>query len=315
MERAAVVIPVYNRENLIKRCLDSVYAQTYRPLQVVVVDNNSTDGTLASVEGWIKSHNLRNDGDFEITLVAESKPGAAAARNAGLKLVTSDWTLFFDSDDTMHPELVSEAMARTAEADIVCWRVKIVALNALDSYRPYHKTRLLSRQVYNCILSTQSCMVRTEFVRGVGGWCDEAMVWNDWELGVRIMLAEPRMAWVDRCLVTVYQQAVSITGRAFSDRPGEWEKTIGIIQANLERGVESGRVAPRLARKTVAQLDYRRAILAAHYRREGHPELCERLMTETLQRSSLPGWRKLLLRAVCRYTAAGGRAAYYLWGL
>ena len=48
-----VVIPVRNRENLVIRCLDSVKRQTLRPLNVIVVDNGSTDGTWKAVEGWI----------------------------------------------------------------------------------------------------------------------------------------------------------------------------------------------------------------------------------------------------------------------
>ena len=58
-----VVVPVYNRAHLIRRCLDSIYAQTYRPLCVIVVDNASTDSTALAVEDWARDH---MDGGFSL---------------------------------------------------------------------------------------------------------------------------------------------------------------------------------------------------------------------------------------------------------
>ena len=68
-----VVVPVYNRAHLIRRCLDSIYAQTYRPLSVVVVDNASADATAREVTDWIATH---HDMDFSIRLLSEMRRGA-----------------------------------------------------------------------------------------------------------------------------------------------------------------------------------------------------------------------------------------------
>ena len=60
-------------------------------------------------------------------------------------------------------------------------------------------------------------------------------------------------------------------------------------------------------------VDYRRAVLAAHYRREGNRRGAKALLERALSRSGRPAWRRLLLRLLYRYTASGGRGAYYLW--
>ena len=97
MQSVGVVIPMYNRRDLICRCLDSVKAQTWRRLEVVVVDNNSTDDSVAVVRDWCERHQVTADTpDFRFKLLSESKPGAAAARNKGLEAITSEHILFFD---------------------------------------------------------------------------------------------------------------------------------------------------------------------------------------------------------------------------
>ena len=73
-----VVIPVRNRENLIIRCLDSVKRQTLRPLNVIVVDNGSTDGTWKAVEGWIaRNADIRT----QARCVKSQKPGTVGDRH------------------------------------------------------------------------------------------------------------------------------------------------------------------------------------------------------------------------------------------
>ena len=81
-----IVIPVYNRQDIVNRTLISVASQTARPLNVILVDNNSTDNTLATLSQW---KSLVESDDFQITILTETQTGAAAARNCGLHNVTT----------------------------------------------------------------------------------------------------------------------------------------------------------------------------------------------------------------------------------
>ena len=91
-----IVIPVYNRERELRRTFDSVVAQTYRPIHVVLVDNGSTDGSLALCRELKGAYETD---DFRITVVEEAKRGPSAARNRGLTCVTEEFVAFLDSDD------------------------------------------------------------------------------------------------------------------------------------------------------------------------------------------------------------------------
>ncbi len=73
-ECMTVVVPVYNRAHLIRRCLDSIYAQQYRPLCVIVVDNASSDSTYSEVEDWMHGH---IGCGFKLRLLREERRGAA----------------------------------------------------------------------------------------------------------------------------------------------------------------------------------------------------------------------------------------------
>jgi len=101
----SIVIPVYNRDKLICRCLDSVWAQTYRPLHVFVVDNNSSDGTPEAVRRWCRDHGVcDNEGEFRLHLLSELKGrrvGCTQPRSVGGRHRSMCFSL--NSDDEMHP--------------------------------------------------------------------------------------------------------------------------------------------------------------------------------------------------------------------
>lgn len=96
----SIIIPVFNREESIKRTLESVYEQTYRPLEIIVVNDGSTDSTQEIVLIWKKNHESKN---LLIKSFLRSNQGAPASRNYGLQHCTGEFIQFLDSDDYMHP--------------------------------------------------------------------------------------------------------------------------------------------------------------------------------------------------------------------
>ena len=99
------IIPVYNAERYLGETLDSVFAQTYRPIEVIVVDDGSTDGSA----DIIAAHGGR------ITTLRQANAGAAAARNRGIAAAESDFIALGDADDLWHPERLSRQMSCFAE--------------------------------------------------------------------------------------------------------------------------------------------------------------------------------------------------------
>ncbi len=318
-----VVIPVHNRAGLIGRALDSVLRQTRRPERVVVVDNGSTDSTVAAIREWVKKNGVASNlketsptnASFRLDLYSEKRPGAAAARNRGLEEVRTEWVYFFDSDDEMLPSLCEDAMQASDGCDLVYWKLATV-MERGQWIKPFSRKRLVRRHIFNGLLSTQAFMVRTDFIRSVGGWNAEAMAWNDWELGFRLLLAVPKIGVVEKVEALIYPQKESITGTASSRKTGVWENTLSTMDQTIDslqeepmKGLSQGYDRKRLH----GMISYRRAILAAHYEREGAKAEARALLEKTLKEFEGSSARKLLLRLIYRYTALGGRAAYLLW--
>lgn len=95
----SVIIPAYNCEKLITRCIDSLIQQTYKDIEIIVVDDGSTDSTYSVIKELAKNDN-------RIMYTWQSNGGPGAARNKGLKLANGEWFTFVDSDDTVEPTYI-----------------------------------------------------------------------------------------------------------------------------------------------------------------------------------------------------------------
>lgn len=96
----SVIIPTYNREKLIEKCINSVLEQTYQPTEIIVVDDGSTDGTPDKIYK-LNSPIIR-------VIIGEKNRGAQAARNLGIKEAKGDWIAFLDSDDVWLPDKLAK---------------------------------------------------------------------------------------------------------------------------------------------------------------------------------------------------------------
>jgi len=104
---ASVIVPAYNRAELLIETLDSVKAQTYRPIELIVVDDGSEDDTAARVEEW-RTNN--QDKQFTVLFEQQSNQGANAARNRGLEVCSGEYIQLLDSDDLIHPDKLSTSI-------------------------------------------------------------------------------------------------------------------------------------------------------------------------------------------------------------
>ncbi len=96
------IIPVYNGEPYLREAIDSILAQTCRPLEIIVVDDGSTDGTADVAGGY----------GARLVYVRQTNAGPAAARNRGVGLARGEFVAFLDADDLWHPEKLQRQMAR-----------------------------------------------------------------------------------------------------------------------------------------------------------------------------------------------------------
>ena len=101
----STIVPVYNGDRYLRETLDSILSQTYRPLEIIVIDDGSNDGTGRVVAEYGE----------RVRYVWQTNAGETAARNRGLALAQGEFVAFLDADDLWHPEKLVRQMARFRE--------------------------------------------------------------------------------------------------------------------------------------------------------------------------------------------------------
>lgn len=119
MAQVSVIVPVYNVEAYLPRCLESIAAQTFSDFECILVDDGSSDSS-----GAVCDEQVRRDARF--CVIHRPNRGVSSARNAGLCLATGDWIAFCDSDDELHPQTLELALAALASAKtsstVIYWK-------------------------------------------------------------------------------------------------------------------------------------------------------------------------------------------------
>ena len=112
-ELISVIVPVYNVEKYLDRCVESIVAQSFTNLEIILVDDGSPDNCCAMCDAWAAK-------DSRIRVIHKENGGAGSARNAGLEAVHGTWFTFVDSDDYIAPQLYRRMTAHISDdVDIV----------------------------------------------------------------------------------------------------------------------------------------------------------------------------------------------------
>jgi glycosyltransferase involved in cell wall biosynthesis len=107
----SIIIPTFNRALLLTDLLDSIAPQTYHSIEIIVIDDGSTDNTQHCIAAWASSHNA-----IKITSLRIENSGPAAARNLGLRQATGEYIYFIDSDDLIFPTALEEMVCALKES-------------------------------------------------------------------------------------------------------------------------------------------------------------------------------------------------------
>jgi glycosyltransferase involved in cell wall biosynthesis len=163
----SVVIPCYNVEKYIAQCLQSLLNQTYKDLQIICVNNNSTDNTLSLLTRLATEHSSL------ITLVEEPHRGAPYARNRGLQEVKGEYVQFLDADDLLEPEKIAhqvKLIETNGFPDIIAANYYRQAVDGNKKlYQVKHDDFWLAL-LYTQLGITSANLFKTNTVKNVGGF-------------------------------------------------------------------------------------------------------------------------------------------------
>ena len=125
-KKVSIVIPVFNAENYILDCLESIKNQSYKSIEIIVVDDGSSDNTVTIVNNQINQ-------DSRVYLYQNPKKGVSSARNFGIQQATGDFITFVDADDLIAPSMISVLCGMMSKNSCDCTSVKFTnSFNNLD---------------------------------------------------------------------------------------------------------------------------------------------------------------------------------------
>ena len=156
-----VIIPAYNAEKQLYRAVESVLGQTYKNLEILIIDDGSQDGTGAIADSYAKS-------DSRIVVFHVENGGEARSRNLGLSKAKGDYIAFCDADDYMHPEMLEKmygAIIRDSSDIAICsW--KYVDENGV-------KLNWRTPNLKSCVMSSREAQIQFLQSGNIEGFC-----WN-----------------------------------------------------------------------------------------------------------------------------------------
>ena len=317
-EELTIVIPYFNREKFLPRTLRSLERSTRRAARLIFVDNGSQDGSRALCEDFARRHPKQ-----DILLLSESRSGAAIARNAGLAEVKTPWTYFFDSDDELSPRFI-EQMEQTLKEhaeqnfDVIAFRTVMVHPDGSMTQRQSMFNESATDQILMSQLVTQNLFVRTDFLRRIGGWNEQLREWDDWELGIRVLVGGGKVLWLRDCAYhRIYLHPDSLTGKNFLTTCRGIDVAMQSV-LNLCREKKKGRMDTPKSSLICRALAFRYALLSGILLREGGRTASLRFWSRALQcasaacESKVPRSLRLPLALFRAYTSRGGRGAWRL---
>lgn len=139
----SVIVPIYNVENYLEECIDSIIRQTYDKLEIILVDDGSRDSSGAICDRYAQTDN-------RIIVVHQKNGGAAAAKNAGLRMATGEYIAFVDGDDYLEPDAYEKMVTALAcnDADIVQGNFQYVYVNGTEIHNGLTETVCFSTVGY-----------------------------------------------------------------------------------------------------------------------------------------------------------------------
>lgn len=300
----SVIIPIYNREERLPKTLQSLADQTHRPMEVILVDNGSTDHSSNICYIFKDEHNK----SIAVKVIHELKKGANAARNTGISYATGDYLMFFDSDDIMYPnclERIVQYLKVNNYPEVVAFPSVIQLYNGKASRRPHLYSTNPADHLFNTLLPTHSFCIQRKSLERVGPWDETLERWQDLEYGFRVLLKSTSLSWMrGKPLYEVLQHKESISGNGYFLDHEKMYASLMKIQRDID--CLSNLMDTQRTRRALC---YRICTVAAQIRYEGNEKLGKEYLSKAL--SLLPEERKkvasTLLRFQFGYEGRGGR--------
>ena len=198
----SVIIPCYNVQDYIQESLESVFSQSYKNIEVICIDNNSTDHTWDLLIKIQKTHPF-------LIIDKELKPGANAARNKGLELSNGEWIQFLDADDLLEPNKISHQIKLiqqcTLEVAFVAAASKKRSVKGVEKIVCDLDNNIFIAPFLNKSGNTCSNLWNKKTLISIGKWNENIKSSQEVDLMLRIALSNGNML-IDKLPFTIIRE-------------------------------------------------------------------------------------------------------------
>lgn len=207
--KVSVIVPVYNVENYLRECLDSIVNQSLEDIEIICVNDGSTDGSMPILEEYAQK-------DDRILIVNQDNRGAGAARNNGLQYAKGKYLSLLDGDDFFHKDMLKTAVERAENlnAQIVMYRTQqyfekdsryvscpwTIKSELLPDKHVFSANDIEKNIFYAILGYTWDKLFLTEYVKSNNFYFQEQPVFNDAFFVYTALLKAERVTLIDQCL-------------------------------------------------------------------------------------------------------------------
>ena len=236
----SVVIPVHNRSDLLRESVDSVICQDWRPLEIVIVNDGSTDETLAVAQAIVREHSGL------VSVVTRPNGGPGAARQTGVEHSTGEFVQFLDSDDLLLPgELRVQVGALMLDPDAgIAYGRTLVEVegkrrNTSENWSGESATALFPKVLLCRLWDTSNPLYRRSSLDEIGPWAPVRQL-EDWEFECRAGSKGIRLAFVNKPLTVVRDCAPNRLGRIWTTNDEALKERLWVYRQVLNHSIAAG---------------------------------------------------------------------------
>jgi glycosyltransferase involved in cell wall biosynthesis len=205
----SIVIPLYNKERSIVSTIESVFIQTYKDWELIIVDDGSTDKSLQAVEGFIRGLKVEN---WRLKIVSKPNGGVCSARNRGIIEAKGEFVALLDGDDLWDKEYLTEQVKMIRDfPEAAMWGINFAEVNkgklvrslrtALpDGYRGYVENYFQMNGRISDLFCSSSVIIRKEVFNKLGMFDERIKYAEDTDMWWRIIATNP-VAFYDKYMV------------------------------------------------------------------------------------------------------------------
>ena len=194
----SIVLPTYNRKDLLIDAITSISAQSFKDWELIIVDDGSTDGTYEAIKGHLCSR---------IHYVHQKNQGVSRARNIGINKSRYDWIAFLDSDDYWHKNKLQyqlETLENNPQYNAIytdeIWIRSGVRVNQRKHHRKYSGW-IFHHCLRSCLISPSSLLLSRDLLNLYGLFDDKLPVCEDYDLWIRITTHQPILYLPEKLIV------------------------------------------------------------------------------------------------------------------